>query len=64
MIRRRLVSSFPQAGFFKFIVLPLMSAWVKVFPECQPLLTQVRQTFLQVVSIGASRDIKRHMQSP
>jgi hypothetical protein len=30
-----------QVGFFKFIVLPLLSAWVKVFPECQSLLNQV-----------------------
>jgi hypothetical protein len=30
-----------QVTFFKLLVLPLFSAWVKVFPECQSLLNQV-----------------------
>eukprot|EP00873_Tetraselmis_striata_P008965 jgi/Tetstr1/429229/TSEL_001892.t1 len=32
-----------QAGFFKFMVLPLYSAWVEAFPECKALLLQVHE---------------------
>lgn len=30
-----------QLGFFNVFVLPLLNAFVKVFPECSPLLDQV-----------------------
>ena len=32
-----------QIGFFKVIALPLISSFCEVFPECTPLLVQVRQ---------------------
>ena len=30
-----------SVGFFTVIALPLISAWVEVFPECEPILKQV-----------------------
>eukprot|EP00873_Tetraselmis_striata_P005111 jgi/Tetstr1/425375/TSEL_015822.t1 len=34
-----------QAGFMKVMIMPLFSAWTEVFPECSPLMDQLRQNY-------------------
>jgi len=35
-----------QLGFFNVFVLPLLNAFVKVFPECSPLLDQAKKNYM------------------
>jgi hypothetical protein len=44
-----------QIGFFKVMVLPMLSAWVEAFPECEPLLRQAEANFQHWMSKSTRR---------
>jgi hypothetical protein len=53
---RRVCVPASQIGFLDIFVLPLVSAFVKVFPECQPLLDQVRGFLSKVTHTAAESE--------
>jgi hypothetical protein len=47
-----------QIGFFDVFVLPLMTSFVKVFPECQPILDQATNNYKRWQAKANSRSGK------
>ncbi len=45
-----------QGGFYGFVVIPLLTAFTRVFPACSPLLG-LAQANLQCVACKASRPV-------